>query len=340
MNTWLSPLFIAALLALTAVFANAQQSAKIPRIGYLNTHVYPSSSLDFSQARRLMEPFQEGLRELGYIEGQNIIIDARIGKESEFPYLAAELVRLKVDVIVAQPRAIAAAIGATATIPIVAVFPGDPVASGNVASLDRPKGNVTGIGGLTLGLGGKWLELIKETIPSANRVVVFYSKSAEERFPVWRTVDSLARSLGVDLKWEEDTPRPSPTRGAAGSFYERLKKVDVSQSDAFIALPLSNSQILEAIALFGLRNRIPGIFWRTDLDLDQLGGLMAYGVSRSDQSRRAAYFVDKILKGAKPAELPVELPKKFELVVNLKTAKEIGITIPPRVLAWADKVIK
>jgi putative ABC transport system substrate-binding protein len=328
MKTWFPAFLIAVMLTLTQGVTGAEQAAKVPRIGYLGVND-PSSSL--------FDSFRQGLRECGYLEGQNIIIEPRIGEESQFRELAADLVRVKMDVIfVAQPAAIRAAMSATTTIPIVTIFRDEPVLNGFVASLERPGGNVTGVNGLTLGLGGKWLELIKETIPSAKRVAVFWNGLAERKFPVSRTVDSVARSLGVDIKWYEAGP------GAVRPFlFQRLRRADLSQSDAFIVLPgVAGMNVLEDIADFGLRNRIPGIFSRTDLDLDQMGGLMAYGANRSEQSRRAAYFVDKILKGAKPAELPVELPKKFELVINLKTAKEIGITVPSRVLAWADKVIK
>jgi putative ABC transport system substrate-binding protein len=335
MKTWLLLFLIALVTAATAGFALAQQPAKIPRIGYLNTHLRQSTSLASDGPRGLMDPFRDGLRELGYTDGQNIMIDTRIGEESELRYLAAELVRLKVDVIVAQPAAIAAAIGATATIPIVAVFPGDPVASGNVASLDRPGGNITGISGLTFGLGGKWLELIKETVPSAKRVAVFWNRPGDIRFPLWKSVESAARSLDVDVRWEQ---AGFPNNHL---FDQRLRSASLRLgADAFIVLPGVVGRNIEAIAEFGLRNRIPGIFWRTDLAMDGSEGLMAYGVNRFEQSRRTAYLVDKILKGAKPAELPIEQPKKFELVINLKTAKEIGITIPSRVLAWADQVIK
>jgi putative ABC transport system substrate-binding protein len=227
-----------------------------------------------------------------------------------------------------------AAMKATKTIPIVMTVPADPVSLGLVASLERPAGNVTGVSGLTLELGGKWLELVKETVPKARSVAVFWNRQTEYSFPVWKSVESAARFLGVDVRWEE-------VGFAAPSWlYRRLRSAALRQVDAFIVLPGFFGKPLEDIAEFGLKNRIPGMFWRTDLNLEQMGGLMAYGANRAEQSRRAAYFVDKILKGAKPAELPVELPKSFELVINLKTATEIGITIPPRVLAWADRVIK
>ena len=180
------------------------------------------------------------------------------------------------------------------------------------------------------------MELIKETVPSAKRVAVFWNRPGDVRFPLWKTVESAAASLGVDVRWELAGFPPSNNL-----LYNRLRSASLRLgADAFIVLPGVVGRNIEAIAEFGLRNRIPGIFWRTDLDLEQMGFLMAYGANRSEQSRRAAYFVDKILKGGKPAELPVESSKSFELVVNLKAANEIGITIPPGVLAWADRVIR
>lgn len=326
-NAFLLVLFIA-LFTLMDSFAEAQQPAKVPQVGYLNVPVR-------EDARRLSEAFRQGLRELGYVEGQNVIFNERIGEEMQLPGLAADLVRLKMDVIVAQSPAIRAAMSATKTIPIVAAFPGDPVLNGMVTSLDRPGGNLTGVGAFSPELGGKWLELIRQTIPNAKRVAVFWYRSAEDSFPMTKTVESAARSLGVDLRWEEVGPKLSFW------LYRRLRSAVLRQVDAFIVLPgFGGMSLLEDIADFGLRNRIPGIFGRSDLNIEQMGGLMAYGVNRFEQSRRAAYFVDKILKGAMPAELPVELPKKFELVVNLKAAKEMNLAIPVRVLAWADNVIK
>jgi putative ABC transport system substrate-binding protein len=336
MKTWLLLFLIALVTAVTAGFAPAQQPAKIPRIGYLNVPVrQPSSDASEWKPRHLSEAFRQGLRELGYVEGQNIIINEWIGEGAQLRGLAADLVRHKMDVIVAQARAIPAAMSATTTIPIVAAFAGDPVLNKMVTSLDRPGGNVTGVGALTPELGGKWLELIRQTVPNAKGVAVFWNRSAEDNFPMAKTVEFAARSLGVDLRWEEVGP-------TAGSWlYRRLRSAALRQVDAFIVLPgFAGMSLLEDIANFGLRNRIPGIFGRSDLNIEQMGGLMAYGVNRFEQSRRAAYIVDKILKGAKPAQLPVELPKNFELVINLKAAKEMAITIPARVLAWADRVIK
>ena len=317
---------IVAALALAEPPAGAQQLTKIPRIGFLGGGK-PDTPL--------LQPFRQGLRELGYVEGQNIILEPRHsnGDASQFYNLAADLVRLQVDVIVAQNLApTRAAMKATKTIPIVMTFPGDPVLLGFVASLERPGGNVTGVSGLTLELGGKWLELVKETVPSARRVAVLWNRNAENQFPTWKSVELAARSLKVDIEWvQEEGPRITPRR-----FGWAIR----GKADAYIVLPVGSAGFNQEITEMALRNGLPGMFWRTDQDWQRTGGLMAYGANRFEQSRRAAYFVDKILKGAKPAELPVESPRKFELVINLKTATEIGITIPPRVLAWADRVIK
>jgi len=328
-KNWPLGILIAVLLVATAGFGLAQQPAKIPRIGYLNVPVREG-------ARHLSEAFRQGLRELGYVEGQNITVNERIGEEAQLPSLAADLVRLKMDVIVAQSPAIRAAMNAITTIPIVAAFPNNPAFNGMVASLERPRGNLTGVGALSPELGGKWLELISHIVPNnAKQVVVFWNRPAENNFPIWKSVESAARPLGVDLRWEE-------VGFTARSFLSRrLRSAALKQAaGAFMVLPGIGGMNFEDIADFGVRNRVPGIFSRTDLDMERMGVLMGYAVDRFEQSRRTAYFVDKILKGAKPAELPIESPKKFELVINLKTANEIGITIPGRVLAWADRVIK
>jgi putative ABC transport system substrate-binding protein len=314
--------------------ANAQQAAKVPQIGYLTTPVSQSPSLPSdSRWRHAYEPFLQGLRELGYVEGQNVIVTSRIGQVSQLPDLAADLVHRKVDVIVTNRDSTRAAMKATKTIPIVMTLAGNPVFHGFVASLERPGGNVTGVSGLTLELGGKWLELLKETIPSARQVAVFWYRRAEEAFPMWKSLDLTARSLGVDLVWLEVRNPEDLDR--------RFRSAIWGKAAAFIVLPGSAvDRNMARLAELALKNRLPGIFWRTDLDLDQIGGLMAYGANRHEQSRRAAYVVDKILKGAKPAELPVELPKSFELVINQKVAGELGITISPRMLAWADHVFR
>ena len=319
-------LLIVAALALAEPPAGAQQAQKVPRIGFLGG-AKPDAPI--------LQSFRQGLRELGYVEGQNIILEPRHsnGDASQFYNSAADLVRLQVDVIVAQNLApTLAAMNATKTISIVMTFPGDPVLMGFVATLERPGGNVTGVSGLTLELGGKWLELVKETVPTAKRVAVLWGQNAAYHFPIWKSMEPVARSLKIDIEWVE-IPNNFDIRPRFGSAIR-------GKPDAYIVLPGGGVDRIQEIAEMALKNGLPGMFWRTDSDWERTGGLMAYGANRAEQSRRAAYFVDKILKGAKPAELPVELPKSFELVINLKTAKEIGITIPPRVLAWADRVIK
>ncbi len=322
---------------------NNSEPTKVPRVGYLNTPVRQSGSLPSDLPRRSpVESFQQGLRELGYFEGQNIILQIRVGDEWQLHDLAADLVQLKVDVIVVPgASSLRAAMKATQTIPIVMTFVGDAVSEGFVASLERPGGNVTGVSGLTPELGGKWLELLKETIPSAKRVAVLWNRRSEDIFPTWKGVELSARSLGVDLQCLEVRIRESlaAPRIRRNTLESAFRQATSERANAFIVLPggifyAATSEIVD----FGLKSRLPNISWRGDFA--EVGGLMAYGANRLEQSRRAAYVVDKILKGAKPAELPVELPKSFELVINLKTAKEIGVTVPPRVLAWADRVIK
>jgi putative ABC transport system substrate-binding protein len=335
MKTWLPGLLIAVLLALTSGFAGAQQSAKISRIGYLSLDDLSSPAF---------ESFRQGLRELGYIDGQNIMIEPRFafGNDWRLGELAGDLFRLRVDVIVAQSaQDLGAAMGITKTIPIVMTYTGDPVASGIIARLERPGGNVTGIGGLAAGMGGKWLEILKETVPEVSRVGVLYTPISERESPMMKELQIAARSLRVDL--QPANPASSAPRGRIGgppgAVGGAFRWATRGQADALIVLPaLVFARNAAYVAELALQRRIPTIFWRPDFV--EAGGFMSYGANQIEQSRRAAYFVDKILKGAKPAELPVELPKKFELVVNLKTAKEIGITVPSRVLAWADKVIK
>ena len=335
-----NPFLVALFLALAEGFAGAQHSAKLARIGFLGGSD-PGSFI--------FESFQQGLRELGYIEGQNIILERRHfhGEPSQLAQFATELVHLKVDVIVAQaPSPIRAAMNATKTIPIVITLVGDAVSEGFVASLERPGGNVTGVSGLKTELGGKWLELIKETIPKVRKVAVLWTRRSEERFPIWKSVDQTARSLGIDLQWLEvgqHNWRGLYFGGSIGGLSDlldhRFRSAIWDRAEAFIMLPGGGFfSGMPQIVDLGLRNRLPGISWRQEFA--EAGGLMSYGANRLEQSRRAAYMVDKILKGAKAAELPMEPPTKFELVINLKTAKEIGVTIPPETLMWADRVIK
>ncbi len=310
--------------------AEAQQPKKVPRIGYLS-HSDPASESTRSEAIRL------ALRELGYIEGQNIAIEYRYGEGNldRFPELAAELVRLKVDIIVVAGGdiLIRAAKNATKTIPIVMVGQGaDPVEAGLVESLARPGGNVTGITNLTRELGGKRLELLKEAVPKVTRVAVLYDPAIPASVIYVKEVLSVAaHALGLTIRsWE--------VRDADG-FEKVLAALNKERPDGLYVPvgPLMRDNG-KRIASFALKSRLPSTYaYREAVDA---GGLMYYGADLADTYRRVAYYVDKILKGAKPADLPVEQPTKYELVINLKTAKQIGLTIPQSVLYRADKVIK
>src|SRR6476659_8733042 len=332
MRTWISGLLVAVVVVLTVVRGEAQQSTKVPRIGYLGLSD-PSSPL--------FDSFRQGLREVGYVEGQNIIIEPRFayGNDWRLNQLAFELVRLNVKAIVPDGTpALSATMGSTRSIPIVTAYLGDPVAVGIAESRERPGRNVTGISGMATELGGKWLELLKETVPVVSRVGVLWNRGFEAQ-PTIKNMESAARALGVDLQLSEVRLFKFPgglKRGAVGAAFNWAMR---EQADAFVLLPSSIlARDLDYIADLGLKKRLPGIFWRPQFV--EAGGLMSYGANQSEQFRRTAYYVDKILKGANPAELTIELPKKFELTINLKTAKEIGITVPGRVLAWADKVLK
>ncbi|MGH2405926.1 MAG: ABC transporter substrate-binding protein, partial [bacterium] len=277
---------------------------------------------------------RQGLRELGYVEGKNIVIEWRYaeGKFDRLPELAAELVRLEVDVIVAGgPRSTRAAKEATVTIPIVMTQDGDPVGSGIVASLARPGGNITGLTSLTPQLSGKRLELLKEIVPKLSRVAVLWSSTGRDSAQALRQTELAAGGFKLLLQYLDiqspkdiDTIFRAATRGRADAVLVLSSAVLVSH----------RAQIADLAA----KNRLPAIY--PFPEFAEAGGLVSYGASISDLFRRAATYVDKILKGAKPADLPVEQPTKLELVINLKAAKQIGLTIPPNVLARADKVIK
>jgi putative ABC transport system substrate-binding protein len=305
-------------------FAEAQQPGKVPRIGYLG-------GAPPSPARR--EAFRQGLRELGYVEGKNIVIEWRSGegKVDRVPGLAAELVRLKVDVIVADgSTSTRSAKEATNTIPIVMAQTTDPVGTGVVASLARPGGNITGLSNLAPELSGKRLELLKETVSRLSRVAVFGTSTIPGNAQLLRENELAAGALKVQLQYLDvlDPKDIEPAFRAAGK----------GRADAVLMLvpgPVYNRTQVVGLAV---KSRLPVIYRRAE-DV-QAGGLMSYGVNITDLDRRVATYVDRILKGAKPADLPVEQPTKFELVINLKTAKQIGLTIPPNVLARADKVIK
>jgi len=310
--------------------AEAQQPKKVPRIGYLS-QLDPDTESTRSEAIRL------ALRELGYIEGQNIAIEHRYaeGKRDRYPELAAELVRLKVDIIVVTgaDTVIQAAKNATKTIPIVMVGRGiDPVEAGLVESLARPGGNVTGLTSLTAELGGKRLELLKEAVPKLARVAVLYDPIAPG--PVHQVKEVLpvvARALKV-------TVQPWEVRDADG-FEKVFAALNKQRPDG---LYVPGGSLMAAnrkrIAAFALKSRLPSMYYTREVV--DAGGLMSYGADLAESYRRVAYFVDKILKGAKPADLPVERPAKFELMFNLKTAKQIGVTIPQSLLYRADRVIR
>jgi putative ABC transport system substrate-binding protein len=322
---------LATVLLITAPPAEAQQPAKIPRIGYLGG-ISPS----INTAR--IEAFRQGLRELEYVEGKNIVIEWRHheGNIDRLPALAAELARLKVDIIITVgPPAVRAAKEATVTIPIVMMNVGDPVGSGFVASLARPGGNITGLSSLAPELSGKRLELLKEIVPKLSRVAVFGTSTSPDNAQSLREVELAARDLKVQLQYQDirdaKDPKDIETAFRAASK-ERVEAVLMMVAGAVGTA--HQRRILE----LAINNRLPVIYrGRPSVEA---GGLMSYGVTTTDLDRRAATYVDKILKGAKPADLPVERPTKFELVINLKTAKQIGLTIPPNVLARADKVIR
>jgi ABC-type uncharacterized transport system substrate-binding protein len=309
--------------------AEAQPAAKVARIGYLTGNLAGNPNLP--------EVFRQGLRDLGYVEGRNLAIEYRSseGKRERLPALASELVALKVDVIVATstPAALAAK-QATRTLPIVFVGVGEPVTSGLVSSLARPGGNVTGLSVLSPELVGKWLELLKQAVPGVSRVAVLWQPGAmddrteEEMF---KAAEVAARALGVRLQFIEARGPADFERAFSDMTRARVGALTVRPAPMFVS---ERRRLVDLAA----KNRLPVVYaWREFVDA---GGLMAYGPNLADLYRRAATDVDKILKGAKPADLPVEQPTKFELVINLKTAKALGLTIPQSLLQRADEVIQ
>jgi putative tryptophan/tyrosine transport system substrate-binding protein len=309
--------------------ARAQQVGKIPRIGYLS----PGSASPGPLAYH--DEFQRGLRELGYVEGRNIVIEYRFadGKFDRLAALAAELVQLNVDVIVSVvTQASLAAKNATRTIPIVIVSVGDPVGAGLVASLARPGANVTGNSGMTTEVVGKSLGLFKQTVPKVSPMAVLWNPdNVVYQGQILRETEVAARSLGIQLEMFE-------ARGP-DEFDRTFAEIASAGAASLLVLadPLFSAHT-ERIADFADKSRLPAMYGLREHA--EAGGLMAYGPNYADLYRRAASYVDKILKGTKPADLPVEQPTKFEFVINLKTAKTLGLTIPPGVLAIADEVIE
>ena len=321
---WVGIFAVLVTFGLVGPAAKAQQAGKIPRLGILRTGSAPDP---------FVEAFLQGLHELGYVDGKNIAIEYRWagGKNERLADLAADLVRLKVNVIVAAgPGPILAAKHATSTIPIVMPVVINPVDSGLIASLARPGGNLTGLASQADELPGKWMELLKEVLPRASRIAVLLDQAND--IGQLGPSESAARSLSVQLQVLKV--------GGPDDFASAFAGAQKNRAEALMILPSAflyahRSRLVELAA----KHRVPTIYNQADWVVGS-GGLMSYGPSLADMFRRSATFVDKILKGAKPADLPVEQPKKFELVINLKTAKQIGITIPPNVLARADRIIR
>jgi putative ABC transport system substrate-binding protein len=324
---WVELWTIACVLLVFGCVVQAQQPAKVPRIGFL-------ASTSLSAAAVRIEAFRQGLRELGYVEGKNIVIEWRFaeGKPDRLPMLAAELVGLKGAVIVtggSDPTRAARA--ATATIPIVMTQDPDPVGNGFVASLARPGGNITGLSNLGPELSGKRLELLKEVVPKLTRVALFGTSTFPGAAQIVTETELAAGALKVQLHYL-DVLSPKDLQIA-------FRAATKGRAEALLVLagPVFAAQRRQ-LADLAVESRLPAIYYESEF-VEQ-GGLMTYGANRADLARRAAKYVDKILKGAKPADLPVEQPMKFEFIVNLKAAKQIGLTIPPNVLVRADRVIR
>jgi putative ABC transport system substrate-binding protein len=306
--------------------AKAQQPVKVPKIGWLA--VRPAS------AASVIDSFQREFGKLGYVEGKNIVFEYRYaeGKLDRLPALVDELIRLKVDVLLTPttPGALAAK-SATRTIPIVFLDVTDPVGAGLVDSLARPGGNITGLSDIAAVLAGKRLELLKEVIPKLSRVAVLWNPKSPGSEQSWKESQMAARELGLQLHSMEVS--------SADKYEDAFKEAIRARSDAiaWMSSPLGAANQRQTVEL-PKKYHLPVIYTRKTVV--ENGGLMSYGPDQSEPYRRVAVFVDKILKGTKPAEIPVEQPTKFELVINLKTAKQIGLTIPPNVLARADRVIR
>ena len=322
----------AAVLALVAIVAapsvgDTQPRPKIPRVGYLGP-------VSHTEGAFLLQSFRQGLRELGYVEGQNIFMDYRWadGRPDRMPALAAELAELRVDVIVTYNNAPVAALQkATQTIPIVAASMGDPVGSGFVASLARPGGNITGFSSLGHDLHKKWMELLSEAVPKISRIAVLAVSQAAANQQFWLEMQGAARALKLTLQLQE-VAGPDDIQLA----FDRLV-ADRAQGLIVLAHAVTNARRGQIVSL-AAKHRLPGMY--PDSQYVEAGGLMSYTADYSDLHRRAATYVDRLLKGARPGELPVQQPTKFELVLNLKTATALGLTIPPPILLRADKTIE
>ena len=327
MNSRIAGWILTTVLLSTGSFAEAQQQAKIPKIGWF-------SGVSASAARSGFSGVQRELRALGYVEGKNFTFDYRYADNrlDRLPALADELVGLKVDVLIARsPRAALAAKNATRTIPIVFYDVADPVALGLVDSLARPGVNLTGLTIITEVLVGKRLELLKETVPKLSGVAVLWNPQNPGNVLQWKESQLQARALGLQLHSME----VSSADRYEGAFKEAIKARSAALAVTPDPLVTSNFKLITDLAV---KYRLPAIADREEF-VDN-GGLMSYGADQADQDRRVAWMIDKILKGAKPSEIPVEQPTKFELVINLKTAKALGLTIPPVVLMRAERVIK
>jgi putative ABC transport system substrate-binding protein len=315
------------------VSAEAQQPKSVPRIGFLSRDLHPSDSR--APLPRNLEAFRQGLQQLGYVEGKNIFIEYRFaeGRFERFPALAEEVVRLKVDIIVADSCLLArAAKKATTMVPIIVTNCAN--LEGLIASLARPGGNVTGLTNLTAELLGKRVELLRETVPKVSRFAFLNDAEGVASKSMFKDAQVAVQALGVKLQLVEvKAPNPDLEGAFRVMVKERIGAL-VTSPAPLISLRLHQKKIVELLEQARMPAIHPSVSW-----IDA-GGLMSYGANSPDMFRRAATYVDKILKGAKPADLPVEQPMKFELIINLKAAKQIGLTIPPNVLARADRVIK
>jgi putative tryptophan/tyrosine transport system substrate-binding protein len=320
-------LALCSLLLALGFSAQAQEPKKVPRIGFVS-----GASGDASNPGPQVEAFRQGMRDLGYVEGKNIRIEYRYieGKSERIPSFVAELVQLKVDVlVVTNPPSTRAAKQMTKTIPVVIVTTADPVATGIIDSLARPGGNITGLTRLTRELSGKRLELFKEAVPGISRVGVLWTPGASTNL---KEYEPAAHALMIPL---ESLELHNPKRDLDGAFQVATR---ANVNGLIIITTATLYPYRKQIAELAKTNRLPSMFEGSEWV--NAGGLMSYSANEAESFRRAAIYVDKILKGAKPADLPVEQPTKFEFVVNLKTAKQIGLTIPPNVLARADRVIR